>query len=149
MQHEWVLKRNCSLPPRQSLLAYGALGGVTLLIGLAFALSGLWMVLLFALIDIVALSLALFCYARHATDSEHIVLGATCLRIERTEADQVRVVELEPCWTRIGMPDRQRHLIALEAGGVKVEVGSFVGEEARLQAAEEIRSTLRTHSYLV
>ena len=136
------------MSPRQVLAAYGSLCLALLAIGLGFALRGLWPVLVFALIDIVALVLALLHYARHATDHEHIALGEQSLLIERIEAGTVHQVRLDPCWTRMRLPLSPRLRIELEACGVSVEVGVFVSEEARQVLARELRGALRTRSYL-
>ena len=148
MTHEWLLKRNCSMSPRQVAKAYGMLCAVVLVIGCAFALQGVWFVFLFALVEIGAVVLALLHYARHATDREHIALSDNCLLIERIEAGRVQAIRLDPCWTRIMVPCRRRSLIGLESRGVTVEVGCFVSEEARLKVAQELRRELRTTSFL-
>ena len=148
MTHEWLLKRNCSLSPYQVARAYGALCAAVLAIGAAFALQGVWFVFAFALVETGAVLLALLHYARHATDREHIALSDSCLLIERIEGGRVHAVRLDPCWTRVIVPGRRRSLIRLEARGVKVEVGSFVCEEARLKVAQELRRELRATSLL-
>ena len=148
MTQEWLLKRNCSLSPRQVAKAYGALSATVLGIGAAFALQGVWFVFAFALIETGAVMLALLHYARHATDREHIALSGGCLLIERIEGGHVHAVRLDPCWTRVSVPSRRRSLIRLEARGVQVDVGGFVGEEARLKVAHELRRELRATSYL-
>ena len=148
MTHEWLLKRNCSMTPRQVAKAYGMLCGFVLAIGFVFALHGVWFVFAFALIEVGAVALALLHYVRHATDREHIALSDSCLLVERIEAGQVHAFRLDPCWTRIVVPCRRRSLISLESRGVKVEVGGFVSEEARLKVAQELRRELRANSFL-
>ncbi len=148
MKHEWLLKRNCSMTPRQFGMAYGMLGLFMLLIGIGFALLGIWFVTAFALLEIGAIALALVHYARHATDREHIALSEGCLLIERVEAGKVQAIRLDPCWTKIAVPDRKRTLIKLESRGVQVEVGGFVSEELRQQVAQELRRELRASSCL-
>lgn len=148
MKHEWLLKRNCSMSPRQVAHAYGLLCALVLAVGLGFALQGIWFVFAFALIDIGAVMLALLHYARHATDQEHIALTDGCLLIERIEAGQLQQIKLDPCWTRIAVPSRRRTLIQLESRGVKVEVGGFISEEERKKVAQELKRELRTSSYL-
>lgn len=136
------------MSPGQVMGAYGVLCLVLLLIGLGFALQGLWPVFVFALIDILALLLALLHYARHATDHEHIALGEHGLLIERIEAGAVHQVRLDPCWTRIHARTAPRMRIELEARGVKVEVGVFVSEEARQDLVCELRGALKARSLL-
>ena len=148
MEHEWLLKRNCSLSPRQVALAYGLLCLFAFAIAAAFAVHGIWFVFAFALLEMAAVGLALLHYARHATDHEHIVLSEGCLLVERVLAGELSQVRLDPCWTRIALPGRQRTLIQLESRGVKVEVGGFVSEEIRQEVAQELRRELRASSYL-
>jgi uncharacterized membrane protein len=148
MKHEWLLKRNCSLSPRQAALAYGSLCGGVVMFSLVFALQGLWFMLAFASLETAGVALALLQYARHATDHEHIALSDGCLLVERVEAGTVRQIRLDPCWTRIAVPTRKSSLIRLESRGVKVEVGCFVSEEMRQQVAQELRRELRGSSFL-
>jgi uncharacterized membrane protein len=148
MRREWHLQRNCSMSPRQVGLAYGLLGAFVLAIGLAFALAGAPLVLVFAMLENVAVAGALLHYARHATDFEHIALSGERLLIERTCAGRASAVVLEPCWTRIALPSRRCALIVLASRGVQVEVGAFVSEEVREQVALDLRRALRTCSQL-
>ena len=147
MKQEWLLKRNCSLSPRQAALAYGLLCSGVMIISLAFAWAGLWFVFGFGLIEVGAVGVALLYYARHANDQEHIALSDDRLLIERTEAGMLRRTVLDPSWTRIAPPGR-RKLITLESRGVKVEVGAFVSEDIRRCVATELRQQLKRTSCL-
>jgi uncharacterized membrane protein len=149
MHREWLLKRNCSLSPKQAGKAYGMLCAFVLTIGLAFATRGVWFVFVFALIEIFALAAALLHYTRHATDREHIALSEGCLLIERIEGGEMKQIRLDPYWTKIALPDRRRTLILLESRGVKIEVGAFVSQEEREKVAQELRRELRSSSSLV
>lgn len=148
MKHEWHLKRNCSLAPRQVGIAYGTLCLFMFAIAAAFALHGYWLIFAFALIEASGIAAALLHYARHATDHEHIALSDHCLLVERIQAGQLQQVRLDPYWTRIALPSRKQTLIHLESRGVKVDIGGFVSEEMRQQVAEELRSELRCSSFL-
>ncbi|RSZ61051.1 DUF2244 domain-containing protein [Massilia atriviolacea] len=145
---EWLLKKNCSLSPRQVGVAYGALCGALAVIGLAFALRGAWFVFGFVALDIAVLVAALLCYARHAGDRELVAFSEGGLIVERVEAGRLERIRLDACWTRIVMPDRRRSLIALESRGVTVRIGGFVGEEIRRQVALELRRELRSRALL-
>lgn len=148
MKHEWLLKRNCSLSPRQVAVAYGLLCLFAFAIAAVFAVHGVWFVFAFTLLEMAAVGAALLHYARHATDHEHIALSEGCLLVERVQAGQLSQVRLDPCWTKIALPGRKRTLIQLESRGVKVEVGGFVSEEIRQEVAQELRRELRGSSYL-
>jgi uncharacterized membrane protein len=143
IKHEWLLKRNCSLSPRQSAWAFATPCLVSFALGLLFALHGTWVVFAFAMLEAAGVALAFFHYARHATDREHIALIDDCLLIERIQAGQVEQTRLNPYWTRIVLPRGTQDLIKLEAKGVKIAVGRFVSGERRQQVAQELRQELR------
>lgn len=143
MKQEWLLKRNCSMTPRQVMKAYGVLCSFVLAVSIAFALHGIWYVFAFAMLEITIVVSALLYYARHATDQERVRLYDDRLHIERTEAGRVECFTLDPLWTRIVVPNRRRQLIALESKGVKVELGSYISETARRAVAREMQATLR------
>ena len=140
--HEWLLKRTCSLSPRQVALAYGILCSGVLAVSAGFAASGIWFVFGFGLVEIAAVGVALYYYARHATDQERIALTDTCLLVERIDGGTVQTMTLDPCWTRVTVPTRRRTLIKLESKGVQIEVGAFVSETMRRCVAQEMRAVL-------
>lgn len=146
-RHEWFLKRNCSMSPRQVAIAYGVLCLFTFAVASVFALRGMWLVLAYALLETGGLAIALLHYARHATDQEHIALSEGCLLVERINGGECEQVRLDPYWTRIGLPTRQHTLIAIESRGVKLQVGGFVSAEMRRQVADELRAELRATSF--
>lgn len=144
-KREWLLKRNCSLSPRQSIVALGSLCIAMLIFALPFVLLyGAWMVLAFAVIEIIGLAAAFVHYARHARDREHIVLAEGSLLVECIEADSIQQFRLEPSWIRVVPPKRYGELIRLQCGGrYAVEIGRFVTVEKRQHLAEELRQALR------
>lgn len=142
---EWVLKRNCSLAPRQLALAYGVLCLMSFAVASVFvAIHGAWCVLAYAALEMLMAAVAFVCYARHATDEEHIALVDGCLVIGRVEAGRVEQTRLDPYWTRVAAPHCARDLINLEARGVRIEVGRFVTEAKRRQVAQELRQALNS-----
>jgi uncharacterized membrane protein len=142
-KREWLLKRNCSLTPKQSALAYAAPCVLALIVAVPFTLHGAWYVLTYAILESLIIALLFLNYARHATDHEHIILMEGCLLIERVVADQVQCIRLDPYWTRITPPSRPQDLIRLEAKGIKIEVGRFVTKSKRKRIAKEIQRQLR------
>lgn len=143
IRHEWLLKRNCSLSPRQLAFAYAVLFFMSFAVAMLCLLHGAWQVFAFSIVEMTAVAAAFLHYARHATDHEHIALSEGCLLVEQVLAGEVRQIRLDPYWTRIGMPHGPRDLISLQSGGVKVEVGRFVTEAKRRQIAQELRQELR------
>ena len=146
MPNYWILKRNCSLTPRQSGAVYALLCTASFGIALVFLLQGIWIVLAFALVEMLAVGLALLHYARHALDTERIALFDNCLVVERIDAGRREEIRLDPGRLRVHAPaPRLGKLIRLESREVSVEIGSYVSEAIRAQVAQEIHRALRSH----
>lgn len=146
---EWLMKRNCSLTPRQALLVYALLCAATLGIAIVFTLRGAWMVLAFAILETAAVGAALLHYSRHALDHERIRLLEGCLLVERADGARRSEVRLDPSHARVSLPDTgMRTLVVIEARGVRVETGRFLTPSARLELVRTLRRALRGASLL-
>jgi len=146
MAHTWILKRNCSLTPRQSAAAYLLLCTGSFGIALFFLVQGFWIVLAFSVLEMAAVGWALLHYARHALDLERIALTERSLVVERIDAGRHSQFRLDPGRTRVNPPlPRKRKLILLEAPGTCIEVGSYVSEPIRQQVAQELARAMRSH----
>jgi len=140
---EWVLKRNCSIAPRQLAMVYAALCSVSLTIAVLFTLRGAWYILGFAVLELAAVGLAFFHYGRHATDRERIVLTEDTLLIELIQAEQASPHRLNLRALRVEPPESHRSLIAVEAAGVRVEIGRFLSCWRRREFASELARAVR------
>lgn len=139
---EWILRRNCSISPRQLITVYTALCITSLSIAMVFALHGAWYILGFAILEMLAVGIAFFLYARHANDRERIELADDCLLVELIQSERIRRFRLDPRTTRVASPESRHALVALEARDCKVEVGRFLTEWKRRQLALELQSEL-------
>jgi len=142
-RREWLMRRNCSLSPRQALGVYLLLSSATLGIGVVFTWRGAWMVLAFALLETAAVGLALLYYARHALDRERIVLGDGWLLVERDDGARHSTLQLEAHAVRVSLLEtRMRSLIRIETRAGAIDVGRFVTLEARRAVVRELRRAL-------
>jgi uncharacterized membrane protein len=124
------------------VLVYSALSTTCLLVASFFALRGVWYILGFAVLEIFAVGVAFFLFARHATDREHITLTDDCLLVELIRREEVWRYRLDPRTTRVEPPPMSGGLIGLRSNGVKVEVGQFLTERNRREFARELRNAL-------
>ena len=146
---EWLMKRNCSLSPRQAVLVYALLCTATLVIAIVFTLQGAWMVLAFALVEAAPVAPALHHYTRHALDHERVLLEGGWLLVERADGLRRQAVRLDPTHARVSLPDAGvRTLVRIEARGVQVEIGRFLTPSARLDLVRALRQALRGASLL-
>lgn len=140
---QWLLKRNCSMSPRQMLIFFGSACALSLGIGVFFWVQGAPLVMPFASLELVAVGIALLLYARHATDNERILLQAGRLIVEHAFGGRIERVEFAPAWVRVEPEHGDRSLIELSGQGRRISVGRFVRPELRRQLAEELRWALR------
>ena len=145
--HEWMLKRNCSLSPRQFASLLASLAVVSIGLASIFAYSGAWWILVFAFVEVAALIAAFVVYARHAGDYERIVVTPDALIIEFNSANQVLRQEAHPAFAHVEYPcpgpgRDGDSLIGLAIAGKAVAVGRFVPRLRRESLAKEIRAHL-------
>ncbi len=141
-RHQWVLKRNCALTPQQLGGWFGTLAVVSLLIAAAWAATGAWIVVPFALIEVGALAVAYFAYGRHAGDYERIVATRERLTVERSSGARLDRLEREPARVRIEYGGSSREPIRLVTGSEVIAIGRFVPDERKAELVRELRGAL-------
>jgi uncharacterized membrane protein len=139
---EWVLKKNCSISPRQLAQAYMALCLASFLVATYFVMHGAWVVMVFALLEMSAVAAAFLYFGRHATDRECISLSEAELLVELVQAEQSLSFRLDPRRTRVAIPEPRQRLIRLEANGERVDVGRYLTERKRQEFAKELNREL-------
>ena len=145
----WVMRRNCSLAPRQVLGAYFALCVVSLVIASVFAWFGAVPVLYFAGLELVMLGVAFLAYARHAADHETITLKNSLVAVEHHCGNRVERAEFRADWLRVEPAQGQGSLLELSGAGRKAVVGRYLRPEWRQMLARELRQALRLHTAAV
>jgi uncharacterized membrane protein len=98
---------------------------------------------LFAMLEVMALLLAMLMHARHAADQDFIGLRPELLRVETRRAGQVLRWDFNPRWVRIEPRDADGSLVRLYGHGKSVDVGRFVRADLRQQLASELRWAVR------
>lgn len=140
---QWLLKKNCSMTPRQLFGTYLALSILALGIASGFWHQGATLVLPFAGAEVFVLGVAMLVYARHAADGEDIRLSQHVLTVVSTSGGRTERVEFQPAWVRVEPEHGDRSMVELSGQGRRVVVGRFVRPERRRQLAEELRWALR------
>jgi uncharacterized membrane protein len=139
---DWLMKRNCSVSPRQFVWFYVSLALFSLVIAFLLVLAGAWLVLPFTGIELLALAVAFVIYARHAVDYERIRLYADRLVIEQVSAEQLTQFEFNPRWVRIEPGATPRDHIRLVSRGQTIMIGQHLAQYKRAQFANELRAWL-------
>lgn len=140
---EWRLRRNCSMAPRQLLLAYGVVSAIALVVAGFMWTQGATLVMPFAWVELIGLGLALLVYARHANDAETIVLHDGRVVVEHTCAQRTQRTEFDAAWLRVEPAVADGSLIELSGDGRRASVGRYVRPEWREALAGELRAAMR------
>ena len=143
----WLIKRNCSASPRQLAVVFASLVAVSFAFGVAFAAQGLWMVLPFVGLEVVAVAAAFVCYGRHAADFERIELRDGRLSVARQEGSQRSEVYFDLPWVRVEVSQRGSDLgarvkVELVSARQRVEVGRYLVDVRRAVLGQELRAAL-------
>jgi uncharacterized membrane protein len=140
---QWSLRRNCSLTPQQLSSAFLFLCAVSALIAAVFFWQGAPFVAAFAGLELLAVGVAMWVFARHAGDRETLTLVGGSLFIEQCVGSRVEQVRLPTDWLRVEPAAGQGSLVQISGSGHTVRVGRHLRPELRGAFAQELRQSLR------
>jgi len=141
---QWVLKRNCSITPRQLMAVYLSLCALSLTVAAGFWFHGAPYVMGFAGVELLLVGAALVVYARHAGDRETVTLADREVEVERWHGGQVDRAAFRAEWICVEPAQAQGSLVQLAGQGRCVQVGRFVRPELRSVLAQELRRAVRS-----
>lgn len=141
-----VLSPNCSISWRELVLFYLATCLIALAVGLFFTLQGLWLVLPFSGLEMLALGAGLYVTSRKVYRKEVITLDAEHTRIEKGVQRVDQSWEFKTPWVRVidELPDkrRPRRRLAISMYGESVEVGSFLANSEKEALAFQLKGCI-------
>jgi uncharacterized membrane protein len=137
------LRRNVSIAPRQLLLAYLVLCGLSLAVAAGFWWQGVWAVGVFTGLELLALGVALLVVARHAGDRELITVTGHELVVEQHFGPAIAQTRFRAEWVRVEPVAGDGSLVELSGEGRSVRVGRHVCSGLRVELAQELRRALR------
>jgi uncharacterized membrane protein len=141
-----VLKPNCSISWRELMFFYLLTCAVALAVGLFFTLQGLWLVLPFSGLEMLALGIGLYLTSRKVYRREIITLDQKRTRIEKGLRQIEQSWDFKTPWVRIedehagGQNPRRRLTISMS--GESVEVGSFLANSEKEALAFQLKDCI-------
>ncbi|MED5617926.1 DUF2244 domain-containing protein [Ideonella sp. BN130291] len=139
----WVLRRNCSLSPRQLLRAVLAVSAAALAVALFFWWRGATLVLPFAGLEVLGLVGVVLLYGRHATDHETLTLSNGELQVAHQCGSRVDRTAFRAACVRVEPRAGDASLVELSGQGRRAHVGRYVLPHCRPALAQELRRALR------
>ena len=140
---QWVLKRNCSITPRQLGAVYLSLCILATAISAGFWWQGARVITAFAVVELFLVGLALLVYARHAADREVLTLADRSLAVEQHHGHRQARADFRAEALTVEPAAAQGSLVELSCHGQTVRVGRFLRPELRGAFAQELRRALR------
>ena len=125
-----VIVPNCSISWLELILFYGVTCSIALAIGVMFALQGLWFVLPFSGIEMLALGVVLYLTSRRMRFKEVITFDDSRVSIEKGFGEVEYCWEFDRSWLQLydqtSDDFRSRRQLKLGSHGNYVEVGEFL-----------------------
>ena len=141
-----VLSPNCSISWRELLLFYLLTCVVALAVGLFFTLQGLWLVLPFSGLEMLALGIGLYVTSRKVYRREVITLDPEHIRIEKGVQRVDQSWEFYTPWVRLvdepGARPQARRRLALSMHGQSVEIGGFLQNSEKDALAFQLKDCI-------
>ena len=144
--YRFILAPNCSISWRELLGFYLVACLVVLAVGLLFTLQGLWLVLPFSGLEMLALGVAFYLTSRKVHRREVITLDHLRIRIEKGIQQVNQSWEFDTTGTRL--IDEQtrawypRRKLVISAHGKTVEVGDFLDNLEKDELAFKLKDCI-------
>ncbi len=144
--YRFILAPNCSISWGELVTFYLLICMVLLAIGIFFTLQGLWLVLPFSGIEIIALGIALYLTSRKVHRREVITFSGKRVRVEKGVQKVESVWECDLCRTRLleGHSRQSKRGGRLIIGTHQncVEVGEFLDQSEKDELAFQLKDCI-------
>jgi uncharacterized membrane protein len=143
MGYSCTARRRNSLSSADRLLAFGFIAMVSLVIALAFAWLGAWLILPFAGIEVALLVFVARYLERHAHDYERLTIKGEVVEVESMDAGRVERREFNRHWAQV-VCEGDGSRLAVRSHGREVVFGRHLSGHERLAVARALREQLRS-----
>lgn len=145
---QFIVRRNQSLSWRGNKIFIYFMAVVSLGIAVMFAVQGLWLILPFAGLEILALTLGLYMCSLHCRDQEVITINEEQVIIEKGRQKPSEIWQLERAWIKLelvkssiqGHPSK----LLIRSKSKETEVGKCLTNDERKSLSDSLAKTLRT-----
>ena len=141
-----VLSPNCSISWREMIIFYLITCVLALAIGLFFAFNGMWLVLPFSGLEMLALGTALYMVSRSAHRREVISLDEEQVRVEKGIHKVDHQWQFKTPWTRLRVAEKtgiqDDKVLSLGSHGEYVVVGEFLSKNEKDDLAFRLKDCI-------
>lgn len=133
------MRRNCALTPKQLLKFYIVLVSLSVTVGAGFFLAGVWVIPIFTVLELSAVTLGFFIYCRHALDCETIEIDGKRLVVKKFIGYKEVVYEFNTQWAKIEPALEGSKVFHISQSHQRVELGQFLRPEQQMPLIASIR----------
>lgn len=138
----WQMRRNCALTPKQLLQFYIVLVCLSLIVGVGFLLAGVWVIPIFTVIELSAVTVGFLIYCRHALDCETIEIDGKRLLVKKFIGYKEILYEFNAQWAKIELPIEGSKIFHISQSNLRVELGQFLRQEQQIALIAQVRACL-------
>ena len=136
------MRRNCALTPKQLLQFYIVLVCLSVIVATGFFLAGVWVIPIFTVLELSAVTLGFFIYCRHALDCETIEIDGKSLIVKKFIGYKETVYEFNTQWAKIELPPEGSKVFHISQSSLRVELGQFLRQEQQISLIAAVRACL-------
>ena len=144
-----IVQPNSSLTWQQTLKVFAAITVVCSGIAIGFAFRGLWMVLPFAGLEILALGYAFYYCSYRSAYIEVLKIENDTLYIEKGRYKPEQVYEFNLAWVKVNLikakSENYPHRVTISSHGKQIEVGAALVEEERIKLARDLKTAINDY----
>jgi uncharacterized membrane protein len=137
-----IVDKLLSRQPNQLFKFYIALVCLSLIVATGFFLAGVWVVLIFTVIEVAAVTVGFLMYCRHALDHETIEINDKHVVVKKFIGQKETLYHLNAEWIKIEPPVAGSKTFNIRQADLRVELGQFIRHEEQLSLIKQIRTHL-------
>jgi uncharacterized membrane protein len=142
MMKTWQMRRNCALTPKQLLKFYITLVCFSATVAIGFLLVGVWVILIFTVLELSAVTIGFLIYCRHALDCETIEINGQQLIVKKFIGYRETVYNFNLQWAKIESPIEGSKVFHISQSNLRVELGQFLRQEQQIPLINSVRRCL-------
>ena len=138
----WQMRRNCALTPKQLLKFYIILVCLSSIVATGFLLAGVWVIVIFTIVELSAVTVGFLVYCRHALDYEIIEIDDERLIVKKFIGYKEMIYEFNIQWAKIEPSLEGSKTFFISQSNLRVELGHFIRPEQQTVLIASVRRHL-------
>ena len=145
-QFAFLIRPNRSMTARGMMIFVAVVGLAVFLVALRFVLLGAWVILPFAILEIVLLAAGFWLYERASRYRETVQITRQSLQITQESVNRKQTWKFNPQWVRITLrldpDDWYPSRLFIGAHGEQVEIGACLTNQEREELSRVLKQSI-------